>query len=49
LLADVQCPGKQVHDANLVATMLVHGIGTVVTMNLGDLARFERYVSLIRL
>jgi predicted nucleic acid-binding protein len=49
LMADVQCLGKQVHDANLVATMLVHGIGTVVTMNLGDFTRFERYVSLIRL
>ena len=41
LLADVDCRGKQVHDANLVATMLVHGIGTVVTMNLEDFARFE--------
>jgi len=49
LLADVECRGKQVHDANLVATMLVHGIGTVVTMNLEDFARFERHVSLIRL
>ena len=49
LLGDVQCLGKQVHDANLVATMLVHGIGTVVTMNLEDFTRFERYVSLIRL
>ena len=49
LLADADCRGKQVHDANLVATMLVHGIGTVVTMNLEDFARFERHVSLIRL
>lgn len=49
LLADVECLGKQVHDANLVATMLVHGIGTIVTMNLADFARFERHISLIRL
>ena len=49
LLADVECRGKQVHDANLVATMLAHGIGTVVTMNLADFIRFERYVNLIRL
>jgi predicted nucleic acid-binding protein len=49
LLADVECRGKRVHDANLVATMLVHGVGTVVTMNLGDFARFEGYVSLIRI
>jgi hypothetical protein len=29
--------------------MLVHGIGTIVTMNLADFARFERHISLIRL
>lgn len=45
----VECRGKQVHDANLIATMLVHGIGAVVTMNMKDFARFERHVSLIRL
>jgi predicted nucleic acid-binding protein len=49
LLADIECGGKQVHDANLVATMLVHGVGTVVTMNLDDFARFQQHVSLIRL
>ena len=49
LLADVACRGKQVHDANLVATMLVYGIGAVVTMNLEDFTRFEGHVSLIRL
>jgi predicted nucleic acid-binding protein len=49
LLADVECRGKQVHDANLVATMLVHGVGIVVTMNLEDFSRFEQHVGLIRL
>ncbi|MGH3265068.1 MAG: type II toxin-antitoxin system VapC family toxin [Trebonia sp.] len=49
LLADVECGGKQVHDANVVATMLTHGVGMVVTMNVGDFARFERYVILVRL
>jgi predicted nucleic acid-binding protein len=49
LLADVECRGKQVHDANVIATMLVHGVRAVVTMNLGDFARFEGHVSLIRL
>ena len=49
LLADVECRGKQVHDANVVATMLVHGVRAVVTMNTGDFARFEGHVSLIRL
>ena len=49
LLTDVECGGKQVHDANVIATMLAHGVGTVVTMNVEDFTRFERYVSLIRL
>ena len=49
LLADVECGGKQVHDANVIATMLAHGVGTVVTMNVEDFARFERYVSLVTL
>ena len=49
LLADVACKGKRVHDANVVATMLVHGVSTVVTMNVADFARFERYVSLVEL
>lgn len=49
LLADVRCGGRQVHDANLVATMLVYRVDTVVTMNLADFARFKGHVSLIRL
>jgi predicted nucleic acid-binding protein len=49
LLADVACGGKQVHDANVVATMLVYGVRAVVTMNMEDFARFEGHVSLIRL
>lgn len=49
LLDDVECGGKQVHDANVVATMLVHGVGTVVTMNTGDFERFASYISLLEL
>jgi hypothetical protein len=33
----------------VVTTMLVCGAGTVVTMNLADFARFERYVSPVEL
>ncbi|MEP6814138.1 MAG: type II toxin-antitoxin system VapC family toxin [Marmoricola sp.] len=44
LLETVECTGKQVHDANIVATMLVHGIDTVVTMNIDDFARFGDHV-----
>jgi predicted nucleic acid-binding protein len=49
LLADIECRGKQVHDANLVATMLVYGIGAVVTINVRDFARFAGLVSPIGL
>jgi predicted nucleic acid-binding protein len=48
LLDSVDCAGKQVHDANLVATMLVHGIDTLVTMNVSDLRRFVPHVNVVR-
>jgi predicted nucleic acid-binding protein len=44
LLDDVACRGKQVHDANIVATMLVHGVDTLVTLNVDDFVRFEKLV-----
>jgi predicted nucleic acid-binding protein len=47
LLNDIACGGKQVHDANVVATMLVHGIDTLVTINLDDFTRFGRHVRLV--
>jgi hypothetical protein len=43
------CTSGQVHDANVIATVLAHGVGTVITMNVADFARFERYVSLVEL
>lgn len=39
--------GKQVHDANLVATMLVYGIDTMLTINVSDLKRFQDKITLI--
>lgn len=44
LLGDVECSGKQVHDANIVSTMLAHGIDTLVTLNISDFSRFDRHV-----
>lgn len=49
LLDEVDCSGKQIHDANVVATMLVHGIDTVITSNIGDFARFGNYVHAVDL
>ena len=40
LLEDVSAGGKQIHDANIVATMLVHNIHTLFTANGADFARF---------
>ena len=39
-LLPVECAGEQVHDANIVAPMLVHGIETLVTIDVADLERF---------
>ena len=47
LLDGVTCGGRQVHDANVVATMLAHGVEAVVTMNVDDFSRFGQFVSLI--
>ncbi|MGH9067713.1 MAG: type II toxin-antitoxin system VapC family toxin [Acidimicrobiales bacterium] len=44
LMDEVPCTGKQVHDANIVATMLVHGINTLSTINVGDFARFDEHI-----
>ena len=49
LLDETRCAGKQVHDANVVATMLVHGIDSLITINLADFTRFEHHIKLIPL
>lgn len=44
LLRSVPCTGKQVHDANLVATCLAHDVAGLVTANLADFQRFSSQV-----
>jgi predicted nucleic acid-binding protein len=46
LLKAVPTYGKQVHDANIVATMLTYGVSTLLTHNTTD---FDRFKSLIRI
>jgi predicted nucleic acid-binding protein len=46
LLATIPCLGKQVHDANIVATMLAHGLPTLLTHNVTD---FNRYITVLPL
>jgi predicted nucleic acid-binding protein len=41
--------GKQVHDANIVATMLVNGIDTLLTTNVNDMKRFAGKINLVAL
>lgn len=49
LLAHTPCGGKQIHDANIVATMLVHGIGRLLTDNVADFARFGTVIEVLPL
>lgn len=44
LITSIPCAGKQIHDANIVATMQTHGLRRLVTHNTAD---FTRYGSLI--
>ena len=46
LMENIQIGGKQVHDANIVATMLVYEIPCLFTHNVKD---FERFGKMIRI
>ena len=49
LLTTIQVAGKQVHDANIVATMLGHGIPRLVTHNVTDFNRYASHITVIPL
>jgi predicted nucleic acid-binding protein len=49
LLREVDRCGKQVHDANIVATMLDADVTTLLTANVKDFRRFESYISVLSL
>lgn len=38
--------GKQVHDANVVATMRTHGVTRLATLNWSDFRRFDQLIAL---
>lgn len=46
LLGDFKMGGKQVHDANIVATMLAYDIPCLLTHNIKDFQRFEDIISI---
>jgi predicted nucleic acid-binding protein len=39
--------GKQVHDANIVATMLAHGETRLLTFNVADFRRFDTLIEVV--
>ena len=41
--------GKQLHDANLVATALIHDVSDILTQNVEDFRRFDSMVGIIEL
>lgn len=47
LLGTTPCSGKQVHDANVAATMIAHGIGVLVTLNPRDFGRFVPLIQVV--
>jgi len=49
LLERVTVGGRQVHDANTVATMLAHGISRLLTNNPGDFKRFAAFITVVPL
>ena len=46
LLADFKVGGKQIHDANIVATMLAYDIPCLLTHNVKDFKRFEEIIEI---
>jgi predicted nucleic acid-binding protein len=49
LLQNYPTAGKQIHDANIVATMLAYGIDTLLMLNVDDMKRFGDKISLVTL
>ena len=49
LLAAVTCGGKQVYDANIVATMTTRGIRKLLTHNVSDFSRFSAWIDILPL
>ena len=49
LCREVQVGGRQIHDANIVATMLTHGERRLLTFNVGDFRRYRDRIELVGL
>ncbi|MGH2351783.1 MAG: type II toxin-antitoxin system VapC family toxin [Chloroflexota bacterium] len=49
LIQQVTVGGKQIHDANIVATMQVHGVTHLLTANPTDFRRFAHLITVVPL
>ena len=49
LLKEIPSGGKQVHDVNIIATMLTFGIGSLLTLNIEDMKRFAGKIVIVPL
>jgi predicted nucleic acid-binding protein len=49
LITAIPCAGKQIHDANIVATMLAAGIAKLLTHNVADFSRFASHITVVPL
>jgi predicted nucleic acid-binding protein len=49
LVATYGCVGKQIHDANVVATALTFGVAKLVTANVQDFSRFAAEIEVLDL
>ncbi|MCE7949101.1 MAG: VapC toxin family PIN domain ribonuclease [Chloroflexi bacterium CFX4] len=49
IIGHVAVGGKQIHDANIVATMRAYNIPVLLTNNATDFARYEAYITVLSL
>ena len=47
LCRDIPAGGRQIHDANIVATMLAHGESRLLTFNVSDFRRYGDRIELV--
>ena len=47
LCNQVNVSGRQIHDANIVATMLAHGEDRLLTFNVADFRRYENRIEIL--
>jgi predicted nucleic acid-binding protein len=49
LLVQMPVGGRQVHDANIIAAMLTHGVSRLLTHNTTDFTRFQGLITVLPL